>query len=79
MKLTETDKKMFKMLYNSGTGKQLVDYLRRVQDHICDSRHWKEGDTRESALHAAREIENHIIRHASLQTPKKEVNVNQFS
>lgn len=38
-----------------------MDYLKRVIDHAHDSRSWAEGDTKESAAHAARLIKEEVL------------------
>jgi len=43
MRLTDTDKDLFEALNQSALGKQLIDYLTRLQADICDVRNI--GDT----------------------------------
>jgi hypothetical protein len=61
MKITESDLTLFNSLAQTESGKQLLDYLKRVEDYAHDSRSWKEGDTKESAAHAARLIKDELI------------------
>ena len=49
---------MFTSLSGSPTGKLLVRYLQEQQSQICDSRNWKEGDTKESALMASHYLQD---------------------
>ena len=77
MKLTETDLELFKALSKSSLGKDLVDYLDRVQDYICDSREWEEGDTKESANQAARVIKEKIRNRISPQKQSKPILINE--
>lgn len=58
--MNTADNEMFKILGSSGTGKQLVSYLKRMQDRICDSRNWKQGETKESSNQAARYLDEVI-------------------
>jgi len=61
MKLTEQEIQFFKDLSSSTAGQFLLSYMKRVQDHVFDSRSWKEGDTKESAAHASRLLEELVI------------------
>lgn len=60
MKITKEDKDLFDNLSNSQMGRQLLDYLDRLSDNICDARNWGEGDTKESTTKAAQSIKKHI-------------------
>jgi hypothetical protein len=60
MKLTERDVEMFKALGNSGLGKDLIDYLKRLEDYICDVRSWEAGDTPESVKKASKHLSKHL-------------------
>lgn len=60
MKITPQDKEMFNALAKSQIGTNLINYLERLEDFICDSRTWSEGDTKESALMASKAIKEHI-------------------
>lgn len=79
MKLTKQDNEMFKMFHNSASGDNLIDYLERLTNHVCDARHWSEGDTKESSVHASKVIEEYLISKIRLQNTKKETNPNQFT
>ena len=56
MKLTEQDIKLFDSLSRSEVGKQLSEFLGRLEGEICDVRNWGEKDTVESARQAAHAI-----------------------
>lgn len=71
MKLTTKDIELFKALSRSDLGTSLVDYLKRLSDNICDSRQWKEDDTKESTTKAAEYIQRNLI--DKVRTPPKEV------
>ena len=61
MQRTQQDLTFFKNLSQTETGRHLMDYLKRVIDHAHDSRSWAEGDTKESAAHAARLIKEEVL------------------
>lgn len=61
MILTIQQMAFFRALSKTDTGRDLLAYLKEVQDFAYDSRSWKEGDTKESAAHAARLIQELII------------------
>jgi hypothetical protein len=42
MRLTEQDKKLLQTLRESQYKDDLVDYLERMRDHLCNVRNWKE-------------------------------------
>lgn len=52
---------LFESLNKTPLGGRLADYLKRLQDRICDSRNWKDGDTKESVNKAANYIQSDII------------------
>lgn len=60
MKLTKNDIEMFKGLSKSQLGKDLVDYLERLESHVHDSRSWSGDDSKESAAQAAKIIKTHL-------------------
>lgn len=75
MKLAETDVRMFDALRKSELGKQLADYLERLEANICDVRTWTDKDTAESARHAARtlrELRGNLIVSQTKQAPVNE-------
>lgn len=55
--MNTADREMFNTLSSTATGKQLVDYLKRMQNEICDSRNWVEFETKESSTQASRHIQ----------------------
>ena len=61
MIITPQDKELFNALAKSQIGKDLVGYLSRLCDSVCDSRTWGEEDTRESALQASKVIKENLI------------------
>lgn len=67
MNLTEQDKEMIKNLKESSIGRQLVSYLDRMCNFICDSRNWNEEDSKESSLHAERIIRELLINKIRVQ------------
>lgn len=71
MQLTEQDKEMFKSLASGALGRQLVDFLRRMEAHICDSRQWGPTDTREGSNRLASVIEKEVCDRIMLQNTKK--------
>ena len=68
---------LFKSLHNSQIGKDLVEYLKELQNEICDSRKWGKDDTKESADIASRTIQK-LIDKIALQNEKKSINTNNF-
>lgn len=60
MKLTSKDVELFKALSKSDLGKELVNYLNRLSDYICDIRSMKPEDTKESVIKASEMIKLHI-------------------
>ena len=56
MKLTEADVHMFNSLRVSETGKQLANFVERMEAHVCDIRNFGEHDTIQSAQQAARAL-----------------------
>lgn len=71
MRLTEHDKKVFKALSTSELGKSLVEYLKRLQDEICDSRNWGPGETKEFANKVASLIQTEVCDKIVLQNEVK--------
>lgn len=61
MKPTQNDIEMFNTFAESAQGELLVGYLERLQAHICDSRSWSEGETKEHANKTARIIQENLI------------------
>lgn len=60
MKLTEKDIEMFGNLNKTSTGTRLLDYLDRLQTHVCDVRNMHEED-RDAALKTANAIQEHLV------------------
>jgi hypothetical protein len=75
--MLEKDIELFKALSQSQLGRDLIDYLDRVTDSICDSREWKEGDTKESANRAAEVIKLQIRNKIVPQKQNTIVNPNE--
>ena len=73
MKLTDQEIRFFRDLSNTESGKFLLSYLRRVQDHVYDSRSWSEGDSKESAAQAARLIQELVLDKIRPPQPKGHV------
>lgn len=61
MKLTPQETAFFRDVSGSEMGSFFRDYLERVEDHVYNSKYWKEGETKESAALAARTIRELII------------------
>lgn len=59
--MLQQDKELLIALAKSQIGKDLVSYLNRLCDSVCDARTWKDGDTKESALQATRVIKENLI------------------
>lgn len=78
MKPTEQEIKAFENLNKSDSGKILVAYCKRVVDYVYDSRSWSDGDTKESAAHAARVIQKYLVDRISLLNQPKQVEKNPF-
>jgi len=57
MRLTENDIRMFEALRKSELGKQLVEYIERLEGDVCDVRNWTDKDSPESARQAARALQ----------------------
>lgn len=76
--MQKADQEMFHTLSTTATGKQLIDYLTRMQNDICDSRQWEELETRSSSTQAARHIQKLIdkisLRDNNINTP----HINEF-
>jgi hypothetical protein len=77
MKIEPNDAEFFKALSNSETGGYLADYSKRVIDYVYDSRSWEEGDTKESAEHAARLIRTLLLEKIR-PNPKKDGGTIQY-
>ena len=73
----EKEKKLFDALHNSNVGTELVEYLKKKQTDICDSRNWGKEDTRESSLIASKTIQE-IIDKIVLRQEKKQLKTNNF-
>jgi len=58
--MDKADIELFKNLATTATGAQLVNYLKRLQNKICDSRTWGEFETRGSSTQASRHIQELI-------------------
>lgn len=52
---------MFNAFADSAQGDMLVSYLMRLQAHVCDSRGWADGETKEHSNKTARIIQEHLI------------------
>lgn len=68
MKINEQDKLLFDALQRSETGTQLVSYMRRLQDDICDVRSSDDIDPKVRKA-VAEQIERHLIK-PIVGTPK---------
>lgn len=71
MKLTEQDNALFDSLNRTETGRQLIDYLTRLQDSMCDLRNLGDGDPK-AKVAAADEIQKHIVDKIKLRHQKME-------
>lgn len=78
MKLTKQDIELFKALSKSELGKNLVDYLNRLSDHICDVRSMKPEDTKESVVKASAMIKEKIINKITKVNDLRETPAGQF-
>lgn len=78
MQITKQDTEMFRNLSSSSTGKQLLSYLERLLTDVCDSRNWKEVDTKESTQKVANIIQKGLVDKIKLQNEKKEVTGSEF-
>ncbi len=63
MILTQKDKELFARLSESNYGKQLRDYLERLQADVCDSRNWSEHEDKTHANKTARVLQDDVIKH----------------
>lgn len=70
MHLLEEDKQMFDALQKSELGNQLVAYLRRLSDSVCDVRTMGEGDTPETMKKVATIIEKDLIQRIHKRIPE---------
>lgn len=77
MKNTPEDLTFFKNMSETEAGRQLSDMLKRVIDFAHDSRSWQEGDTKESAAHAARLLKETILDKISPKGDSK-TKINEF-
>ena len=77
MRLTEQDVKMFDALRKSELGKQLVEYIERLEAEVCDVRNWTEKDTPESARQAARAL-TELRKHLGTSVGSMRVDPNEF-
>ena len=73
----EKENQLFETLNTSNIGKELVEYLKKKQSEICDSRNWSKEDTRESSLIASKTIQE-IIDKIVLRREKKQARTNNF-
>lgn len=79
MKLTEKQIELFKVLSESGIGKELSEYCDDLIDHACNSRYWGPSETKETSQHVARIIQSYLIDKIRLQNKPKDIEVNQFT
>jgi hypothetical protein len=77
MKLTERDIEIFKILGSSALGKEIVDYLDRMTDYICDARTWGTNDTRESVTKAADMVRRYFRDKITHQNKNQEQFINE--
>ncbi len=61
MKNTPNDLTFFRNLSETETGRYLADYVKRLIDHVHDSRSWTDKDSRESSAHAARLLTENFL------------------
>ena len=73
MRLLEEDIQMFDTLSKSELGNQLVSYLKRLSDSVCDVRTMAEGDTPETMKRAAMVIERDLIQRIHKRVPESVV------
>ena len=59
---TEKDNDMFDSLKGTALGVQMIDYLQRLQSHVCDSRTWGEGEDKVHANKVSGILEEHLIK-----------------
>lgn len=78
MNYTQKDLEMFNAIKKTDMGKNLVDLLRRLQSHICDSRSWGPEDSKESANHAAKVIEENLVKKLLGGSPHNNSLVKEF-
>lgn len=71
MKPTDLEVKAFKNINQTESGKVLVDYCKKLENFAYDSRSWEDGDTKESASHAARLIRKYLIDRLTLINKSK--------
>jgi hypothetical protein len=73
MRLLEEDKQMFETLSKSELGNQLVSYLLRLSNSVCDVRTMDEGDTPETMKRVAMVIEKDLIQRIHARVPESVV------
>lgn len=61
MKPTKDDLEMFDALAGSNHGARLVDYLTRLQAHVCDSRTWAADEDKSHANKVSSILQAEII------------------
>lgn len=81
MKLKEQDVNMFKVLSQSELGKNLVEYARRLSDHLCDARTFGELSEQEfkARLRATKILEEFIVDKIKLSDQPQRVELNQYA
>ncbi len=73
MHLLEEDIVMFETLSKSEMGNQLVSYLKRLSDSVCDVRTMAEGDTPETMKRVSMIIEKDLIQRIHKRVPESVV------
>lgn len=69
------DKELFQALNDSAIGGRLVEYLKRKENEIYDSRNWEEGVTPALAKLAARPVRE-LINNVTILAEHKDEDVN---
>jgi len=61
MKLTPEEIQFFQKISGTEVGDFLVAYMKKLQDHVYDSRGWKEGDSKDTAKRTAETLQELVI------------------
>ena len=73
MKITKQDNKLFENLNNTEIGRQLADYMERLNIHLCDCRNWKDDTDANAMKNTAKLIDEFVISRIRLKNSKAKV------
>jgi len=80
--MTEKDVKLFKSLHQGQTGRDLVDYLERLQSELCDIRLLQGKEIEKEVIArtlASRIIQDSIISKIKVQSEPRDISKNTYA